>query len=308
MFSLLLALTLSLVLSPFRPTLSARDFVVAPPPVRPLPTAATRPLAAPARKDQARLGVELKSRSAAVLDWRTGVMLFGQDADSPQPIASLTKLMTAIVSVEQGLDPARTVQIWGSDMRPGGVPYVAPAEEVTIENLLNLALVASSNESAVALARASGLSPEEFVAKMNETAQRLGMANTVFMDPSGLDMGNVASARDVAAMLRHALASPTIREIVTKREYAFEAKTGRPHAVRSTDDLLGSFLSKPPYKFLGGKTGFIEESGYCFGAAAENGDGHRLIAVVLGAPTKEVRFNEVKGLLFWAFDAFEWPQ
>jgi D-alanyl-D-alanine carboxypeptidase len=84
--------------------------------------------------------------------------------------------------------------------------------------------------------------------------------------------------------------------------------SGLPHSARSTDELLGSFLDREPYKLLGGKTGFIQEAGYCFGAAAENADGDRVIAVVLGADSKELRFQEVKSLIYWSFDAYEWPE
>jgi D-alanyl-D-alanine carboxypeptidase len=133
------------------------------------------------------------------------------------------------------------------------------------------------------------------------------MTNSNFVEPSGLDPENRASARDVAALIRAALSSPTINAIVSTREYSFVAKDGRPHVVRSTDELLGSFLTRPPYEFLGGKTGYLDEAGYCFGAAARDGRGNRLIAVVLGAPSKDQRFAEVKSLMYWAFDAFEWP-
>jgi D-alanyl-D-alanine carboxypeptidase len=142
---------------------------------------------------------------------------------------------------------------------------------------------------------------------MNETAAAIGMTGAAFTEPTGLDADNVATARDVAVLVRKALERKEIREAATRREYRFTAQTGLSHAVRSTDELLGSFLDKAPYRFLGGKTGYIEEAGYCFGAAAENGDGNGVVAVVLGAPTKELRFKEVKSLIYWAFDAYAWP-
>jgi D-alanyl-D-alanine carboxypeptidase (penicillin-binding protein 5/6) len=107
--------------------------------------------------------------------------------------------------------------------------------------------------------------------------------------------------------MRAAFARDEILKTVTKKEYYFRAKTGLNHAVKSTDELLGSFLTSPPYAFLGGKTGYLQEAGYCFAATAENADSDRVIAVVLGAPSKEHRFREVKTLIFWAFDAYQWP-
>lgn len=308
MFSLLVALTMYLVLQPVQPALSVRDF-------RPQLQHSTLPLAAavkkqpssPVKKDPNRLGVETNSKAAALIDWRSGATLFEKNADAPLPIASITKLMTAIVALSKDPDQSEPIEMLGSDLRQGNIPYLAPGEKVTMSDLLHLTLIASDNNAAVALARATGDSQADFVSDMNEKAKELGMKNAVFVDPSGLDPDNVASARDVAALIRHALTVPEISDIVTKRSYSFTALTGRAHSVRSTDELLGSFLSKPPYAFLGGKTGFLDEAGYCFGAAAQN-DGNKVIAVVLGADSKEERFRQAKSLMYWAFDAFEWPQ
>lgn len=309
MFSLLVALTMYMTFAPTKPGLTAADY--RPPRRATLPLAATAARqvvqSAPTKKDPTRIGVETSARAALVADWKTGTALFEKNADEPQAIASITKLMTALVVL--GEDPAwdAEVEVKAGDERPGGVPYLIPGERVTVRDLFNLSLVASSNGATVALARSTGLSEEAFAAKMNDVAATIGMTGSSFTEPTGLDATNVATARDVAILLRTALGKEEIRETVAKREYRFVAKTGLSHAVRSTDELLGGFLSKDPYHFLGGKTGYIEEAGYCFAAAAENGNGDGVIAVVLGTPTKEKRFKEVKSLMFWAFDAYAWP-
>ncbi|MEY4744681.1 MAG: D-alanyl-D-alanine endopeptidase precursor [Candidatus Parcubacteria bacterium] len=309
MFALLVALTMYLTFTPARPGLSVAEF--RPPKRSTLPLAAVIPKPAvlpPAKKDPNRLGIETSSRAVMVADWKTGASLFEKNADAPQSIASVTKLMTALVFLDHDPDWQAVVEITGRDQRPGGVPYLIPGEQVTVRDLFNVSLVPSANEATVALARSTGFTDEEFVAKMNETAASLGMTGATFVDPTGLDSKNQATARDVAILVRKALERPEISEVVTKREYRFTAKTGLPHVVRSTDELLGSFLDAPPYHFLGGKTGFIEEAGYCFGAAAEDADKNGVIAVVLGAPTKELRFKEVKSLMYWAFDSYSWPK
>ncbi len=143
---------------------------------------------------------------------------------------------------------------------------------------------------------------------MNAAAEAAGMDGASFEEPTGLSVNNVATAADVASLLRKALSKDEIRSVVAQRSYKLTTLAGVPHTFYSTDELLGSFIDRDPYHFLGGKTGFIGEAGYCFGAAAENADGNGVIAVVLGAPDKPTRFKEVKSLMYWAFDAYQWPK
>lgn len=309
MFSLLVALTMYMTFTPTKPGLTAADY--RPPRRATLPLAATaaRQVSQPApiKKDSSRIGIETSARAVMVADWKTGAALFEKNADDPQAVASITKLMTALVVLGENPDWDAEVEVRAGDERPGGIPYLIPGERVTVRDLFNLSLVASSNGGTVALARSTGLTEEEFAAKMNEVAASLGMSGSSFTEPTGLDATNVATARDVAILLRTALGREEIRETVAKREYRLVTKTGHARTVKSTDELLGGFLSKEPYRFLGGKTGYIEEAGYCFAAAAENGNGDGVIAVVLGTTTKEKRFKEVKSLMYWAFDAYAWP-
>lgn len=312
MFSLFVALVMYVTLAPTKPVLSVTEFrpLLYRHRFLPLAAAAPRPeiQRTPKKKDATRLGIETTAKAAAALDWKTGAPLFEKNADEPMAIASITKLLTAIVVLSGKPDWQKEVEFQADDEPPGGVQYVFPGEKVTVENLFNMSLVASSNGATIALARSTGLSAGDFVAKMNETAANLGMTRSHFADPTGLEPSDQASARDVALLIRAALAYPEIQAAVQRKQYSFQAKTGLTHAVRSTDELLASFLDVAPNKFLGGKTGFIDEAGYCFGAAAENADGDRVISVVLGAQSKDLRFKEVKSLIFWSFDAYQWPK
>lgn len=306
MFSFLVALTLFLTFSPAKPEVKVADF--RPAPRASLPLAANAPVQqGPVKKDPNRLGVVTTASSAYVADWKTGAVLFEKNADMPQPIASITKLMTALVVLGSNPDWGKQVEVLPGEEPPGGVPYLIPGEIVTVRDLFNLSLVASSNGATVALARSTGLSEEDFAKRMNETATSIGMTDSSFVDPVGLDAGDSASARDVSRLVRAALGHQEIHDAVVQKEYRLTTKAGARRTVRSTDELLGSFLDKPPYAFLGGKTGFIEEAGYCFGAAAQNAEGNGVVAVVLGADSKELRFKEVKSLMYWAFDAYSWP-
>lgn len=314
MLPLLVALILYLTFMPVQPALSIADF-------QPSPDASFLPMAAEAKlvqseneespggpilKDENRLGVEISSSAAIAVDWESGNILLAKNVDEVFSVASITKLMTALVILGEEPDWDSAVEVWGSDMRSGGVPYVIPGEHVRVSDLFNVSLVASGNGATAALARSTGLSHEEFVVRMNETALSLGMTNTHFAEPTGLSAANISSARDISLLMKHAFDHTAIRDAVLKKAYFFTAITGMRHTVYNTNELLDSFLNEPPYLLWGGKTGFIKEVGYCFGAASQDGNGNRVIAVVLGAASKADRFSEVKRLIFWSFDAFEW--
>lgn len=273
------------------------------------PLAAYRnaPSGAPVKKDPVAIGIPTKARGAVVIDWKSGAVLTEKNADEALPIASISKLLTAVVVADHTKDWDGVVTIQADDERPGGVAYLLPGERVRIADLFNLSLVASSNGATIALARSTGLSPQQFAAEMNAAAARIGMDASSFVEPTGLDPHNVASARDVAILVRKALGYAEIAAAVQRPAYEFTALTGRSVHVRSTDELLGALTGEEGMKLLGGKTGYLEEAGYCFGAAAESEDNHRIVAVVLGAPSKDERFNQVHSLMAWTFGAYDWP-
>jgi len=311
MFSLIVALALYLAASPVRAADALGAYRAFLPESAPRPAVISqlaetaRP--APVKKDQRRLGVEIRAASAAVLDWDSGAWLFEKDPDMARPIASLTKLVTVLTALDQDLDWDRRVDITEADFRSGSGEYLFVGETASVRDLFNLSLIASSNEAAAALARSTGLAEPEFVAKMNLKARELGLAAGHFVEPTGLDPADSASAHDVALLVKAAVGIPVIAETVVKKEYLYQPRAGVQRRARSTNLLLDSFISKPPFSLLGGKTGYLQEAGYCFGAAAADGDGHRVVAVVLGADTKEERFEAVKKLVYWVFDAFTWP-
>ncbi len=318
MFQLIVALAFYLAMSPIRPALSLTD--LEPPKAYPdqhLSVSATRaaelptsePEVAPVRKNEGRLGIETNAKAVAVLDWNSQQLLFEKNADEPMPIASITKLMTALVVLDTEPNWESVVEFILEDERIGDLPVLRPGDQVTVRDLFNLSLVSSSNDGSMALARSTGMSHDEFVRHMNLKAADIGMEGYYFVEPTGLDSRNSATAIDVARLIRAALNQEEIAETVLMRLYDFETiDDGASHRVWSTDRLLDSFLTKPPYSFLGGKTGYLREAGYCFGAAASNENGNKVIAVVLGANSKDQRFQEVKRLIWWAFDAWTWDK
>lgn len=265
----------------------------------------SRPFPPERKEGSASLGIETTARAALVLDEGTGTILFEKNSDEKLSLASLTKLMTALVFLEKEVDWEENIKFIKADDREGGIFYARAPEEVTVEDLFNMTLVGSVNNAAVALARSTGESEEEFIARMNAKAESFKMSAN-FVDQTGLEVENQGTARDVAKLLAAALREEKIREAVVQKRYVFSPKKSqKTYYVKSTDELLWSFLNEEPYKLIGGKTGYIEEAGYNL-AIEVQGDGHKIIVVVLGSTTAEDRFKEVKGLADWTFENYKW--
>jgi D-alanyl-D-alanine endopeptidase (penicillin-binding protein 7) len=232
------------------------------------------------------------ARSAIVLDPATGQVLFEKNSSSAGPIASLTKLMTAMVFLEQKPDLEQVVEVTRDEMAGAGHTRLRPHEMVSLGDLLHMSLMCSDNVATRVLVRESGIPSSDFLARMNKKAVELGLTETRFVEFTGLDERNVASAADVARMLRAAADNDLIHQITTTQHYDFRSANLRRHQVVNTNRLLYNHQ----LQILGGKTGFINESGYCLATWIRT-QGHDLIAVVLGAPTNATRFADVMRLV-----------
>jgi D-alanyl-D-alanine endopeptidase (penicillin-binding protein 7) len=222
------------------------------------------------------------ARNAVAIDPQTGTTLFEKDPGAEVPIASLTKLMTALVLLEQHPDLDQVVEITLDDRHGAGHTHLTRREHVRIGDLLRMSLMISDNAATRALARGSGLPLDDFVGRMNGRASELGLAHTRFVDPAGLDPGNVSTAVEVAALLRR---------IMTTREYHFVSASRRSHDLSNTNRMVYD-----RYEVVGGKTGHIGAAGFCVATWLRD-DGRDLIAVVLGAPNSPTRFNDVRRIV-----------
>ena len=235
------------------------------------------------------------ARNAFVLDPASGAVLYEKNAGAPAPVASLTKLMTALVFLEKQPDFDRMVEVTQSELSGGGHTQLRRGETVRLGDLLHMSLMCSDNVATRVLVRESGLPPEDFLARMNRKAVELGLARTRFVEFTGLDERNVSTASDIDRLLRAASENETIRGISTTRGYDFRSLSAknraRAHHVSNTNRLLYGRL-----EIRGGKTGFISQAGYCLATwiRTERGD---MIAVVLGAPTNATRFADVVRLV-----------
>lgn len=237
------------------------------------------------------------------LDNRT--LFYSKKADEVQPIASITKLMTALVFLDYNPGWEEVYTITREDSIEGGRLNLFLGEKVKIKDILATSLIASDNGATLALVSASGLSREEFIAKMNEKATALGLRQTKFFDPTGLDDANVSTAREVALLAKEALLRPEIEEWVGLKEYNFTTENGREKKIESTNYLLFD-TEENDFTVLGAKTGYTDRAGYCFVGRFVNKDGREVISVVLNSTGLNERFRESKKLINWVFTNYRW--
>ena len=235
----------------------------------------------------------LGAQAAIILDPVTGETLWERNSHEPRAIASITKVMTVMLFLEPHPDLSRDVVISRQDVHQASTTYLRRGERVTLRDLVHLALVASDNAAARALARVSAWGSKRFVARMNAKAAELGLTQTRFADPSGLDEGNVSSAYDVSRLILAASERPAVAEIMRKRTYQVHTSR-RVRDIRSTNRLLGTRVD-----VMAGKTGYIDKAGYCLATLVQLDDGRTVSVVVLGARSSSGRFSEARGLVDW---------
>lgn len=262
---------------------------------------------APEKTDPASLGVVTSAVSAMVVDRATGEVLFEKNAEEPRSIGSITKLMTAYVFLQGKPDLDASAELVPADVRAGGVQHIPLGDALPLRDLLRASLVGSDNTATAALRRLSGLPAGDFVARMNEAASEMGMRKTTFVDETGLSSDNRSIAPDIARLIDATMRVEEIRSATGLAQAEVRAASGRSYLVESTNELLSTFLNRPPYGIVGGKTGFLPEAGYCFGSIVSEEGKHELIVVVLGSQSKDGRFQDAKALAAWAFKVFAWP-
>jgi D-alanyl-D-alanine endopeptidase (penicillin-binding protein 7) len=205
--------------------------------------------------------LNLKSTSALVLDQSGQRVLYAKNIDWVVPIASITKLMTALVVLDSGLplDERITISKEDRDGLKGTRSRLAVGMTVTREDLLRLALMASENRAAAALARAYPGGTSAFVAAMNQKAVKLGMWHSRFVDGTGLSNGNVANAQDLSRLVGAAHQHPLIREYTTDTQYTVRLANGRKMQFSNSNRLVRN----SGWDIGLSKTGYISEAGRC---------------------------------------------
>ena len=254
----------------------------------------------------------IQAQAAVVVDMKqASAPLYQKNPDAVRPIASISKLMAAMVVLDRKLDLSAHTTIIDDDRRLAlrGARSRLPVG-ITLSNrdLLHAALMASDNRAVPALGRAVGLNPEQMTAAMNAKAKELGLLHTTFGDPTGLDHRNVSTPLEVAHMLRAALLYPLISQVCQTATYAAHSVSAgvgvkRARAVTIEYNNTDVLVRGSRHRVLGGKTGYNDLAGYCLAVAArlqEAGGKTRDVAMVfLGAQGKLTRFADFTRTAQW---------
>src|SRR6202161_4071808 len=238
---------------------------------------------------------KLKSSSVLIVDQKDSSVLYSRHSDVAMPIASITKLMTALVVLDakQPLDEPIQISESDRDLPKASFSRLTVGTTLTRGDLMHLALMASENRAAHALGSNYPGGLPAMVEAMNAKAAELGMTNSHFVDPTGLSSQNVASPEDLSKLVIAASHNPTIREFSTDRRYAVKV---RRHMVefRNTDNLVAN----PTWNIIVQKTGYIAEAGKCLVMAAVIG-GRSVVIVLLDSFGKYTRVADAQRIKTW---------
>ena len=240
---------------------------------------------------------EIRSRAAIAIDVSTGRYLYAKNPDLRCAPASTTKLMTAIVAIENAdLKDVATISRKASLVSPHKAGFKA-GDKVTVEKLLYAALIGSANDAAVALAEGVAGSEAEFVELMNSKAVAIGARDTRFINPNGLPgPGQYTTASDLSKIMNYALRYPKLKEIIGTRFAEISTQNGISIFLKNTDRLLWS-----DEELVGGKTGYTRKAKHCFVCAAERGK-DAVIVAILGSPSRDELWKESETLIGKGFE------
>lgn len=246
---------------------------------------------------------DVTAAAAIVEDLTTGQVLFAKDPDTERSLASTTKIMTALLTLERA-KPHDIVTVGADAARQGSVGAgfselgLQEGERLSVEDLLFALMLQSSNDAAIALADHVSGSVDAFVQAMNDRARSLGLRHTVFFSPNGLDDRGHSTAREMAAITREAMATTGFAQIVGQKFDTIPAPSGPDRRVQNRNVLLWLYKGA-----TGVKTGYTSAAGFCLVATASR-DGRGVVAVVLGSPSTEDSFDDAAALLDYGFTGY----
>jgi D-alanyl-D-alanine endopeptidase (penicillin-binding protein 7) len=245
--------------------------------------------------DSGALVPDIRAEAAIIYNPETGQVLWESNAQDQRSIASITKVMTAAVFLENSPDLSEKVVVQRADMRAASTTFLRAGYSVTKKDLLHLLLIGSDNAAARVIARTSPQGTDGFIKRMNEKAKELGLASTSYVDTSGLLSDNVSSALDMAKLITYVSGDDRISGIMRMSQYSFNV--GRKAVtVNSTNQLV----RQGDVDVQAGKTGFIRKAGYCLATLLRLPQGGPQVAVVvLGAKSNAGRFWETRHLFNW---------
>lgn len=238
----------------------------------------------------------ISAKSAIIMDFNTGRILFEKDSSQKLQIGSLTKLASTVIALEN-LDLKNVITLTADDISfKGSLLRFYAGEQYSIESLLKFALIESNNNAIYAIASSLGI--ELFVKKMNEFAQRLGMINTSFQNPIGLDNEeNYSTADDIAILLNNISRYPLIKDILTQKSIEIRSKNNRKILISNINRLIDD----PDVIF--GKTGTTQKALQNYAALIRAPDNRELVLVILNSQN---RYKDAQNLISWLKEGFVW--
>lgn len=249
--------------------------------------------------------MELTSPSVILAETATGTVIFEQNADERREAASITKMMTALLvleAMERGecaLDDQVTISQHAAGQK-GSQALLDAGATYTLKDLLRTTIMASANDSAVALAEKLCGSEEAFVQRMNERASQLGMSNTCYVNATGYPQeGQYTTARDVMRLSCQVAQHPSYHQYASVWIDSLTHPSGRVTDLTNTNRLVRFYQGCDGFK-----TGSTDGAKYCLSATVEK-NGMRLVAVVLGTPNSQTRFNEARSMLEYGFANYQ---
>ncbi len=262
----------------------------------------------PRRVDLREIESEIGAAAYYVVDRATGEVLTMKQEDRVWPIASLTKLMTTSIVLDEQIAMNTLVSMKNSDNVGGARLWVNEGDKISVSDLFYAVLVASANNAANALSRTIGLSKEDFVLQMNTRAKELGLSHTHFTEPTGIDVTNVSTPREIAQLANDILARKEIQQYTTTTtRFIRVASTGASKKMINTNWMVW----KPKYDDVwvtGGKTGYLEESGWNLVVTLRptKNDERELLIVLFGGTSRGASFDDAECLADWAWGVYRW--
>lgn len=244
-----------------------------------------------------------------VKDVETGIVLYAKDAYKTWSLASMTKLMTAIVLQEKiqeiNVDMSKEIAVTSQDVMG---THMYAGDMYSRQELWEAMLIGSSNKAAITLVQDIYSSQPKFVSRMNEKAVELGMTDTVFFEPTGLDGRNVSTPSDVVLLLAEALDNKNIKDALQKDELnLYSNERSKKHHLWNTNWLLLGWIPSN-IEVVAGKTGFINLSQYNFTARFKSDNNRFVDVVIMGADLHEARFTEARDVALASIAAYDWPK
>jgi len=246
--------------------------------------------------------IDIDSKSAIAFDAETDFVLYEKRSKEKMPIASLTKIMTALIALENNkLDDIVTISE-NAFKTEGKKEDLSAGEKIKLDDLFKIMLISSNNIAATALAEHTSGNTNDFVSLMNKKAQELGLKDTVFYNPTGLDQENknVSTAYDIAQLVDYSLSKPLIWEYSKIQNVTLNSSDGKiKHRIKNTNLFVGRLEN-----IIGGKTGFTDEAGECLVLITFNPQKKsKVITVVLNAND---RFLQTERLINWVLGNYKW--